>query len=292
MSNNTRARILCVDDEPRILEGLTLHLRRQYEVETAPGGIAGLHLIRRGGAFAAVISDMRMPGMDGAVFLASSRKFSPDTVRLLLTGQADLDSAIAAINQGQIFRFLTKPCPPSDLLAAVAAAVEQHRLITAERVLLEETLHGSIKTLVDVLSLANPLSFGRATRIKQHVSDLADKLAIRERWQVEVAAMLSQLGCIVLPAEVAEKLYYGRPLSPQEDAMVARLPAVTEQLLGNIPRLEVVRGILASLSAAASPGGHPEDAEKQLVARGARDASHRERFRSRWRLEGIRRRSR
>jgi response regulator RpfG family c-di-GMP phosphodiesterase len=263
-----RARILCVDDEPRILEGLALHLRRQYEVVTAPGGVAGLHLIRGARAFAAVISDMRMPGMSGSLFLASSRKFSPDTVRILLTGQTDLTSAIAAVNEGQIFRFLTKPCPPSDLLVAVGAAVEQHRLITAERVLLEETLHGSIKTLVDVLSLTNPLAFGRATRIKQHVSDLADKLEIRERWQVEVAAMLSQLGCIVLPAEVAEKLYYGQPLSPQEDAMVARLPAVTEQLLGNIPRLELVRGILESHLRPRRPAGASEDAEKELVSRG------------------------
>jgi response regulator RpfG family c-di-GMP phosphodiesterase len=268
MSDNARARILCVDDEPRILEGLSLHLRRQYEVETATGGMAALHLVRRGGGFAAIISDMRMPGMDGAVFLASCRKFSPDTVRILLTGQADLDSAIAAVNEGQIFRFLTKPCPPADLLAAVGAAVEQHRLISAERVLLEETLHGSIKTLVDVLALANPVSFGRATRIKQHVSDLADKLEIRERWQMEVAAMLSQLSCIVLPAEVAEKLYYGWPLSPQEEAMVARLPAVTEQLLGNIPRLEVVRGILASHLRPRRPAAATEDGEKQLVDRG------------------------
>src|SRR6185503_19614862 len=104
-------------------------------------------------------------------------------------------------------------------------------------------------------------------RIKQHVSDLADKLEIRERWQVEVAAMLSQLGCIVLPAEVAEKLYYGQPLSPQEDAMVARLPAVTAQLLGNIPRLEVVRGILESHLRPRRPAAATEDSEKQLLDR-------------------------
>jgi len=268
MSGNARARILCVDDDPRILEGLTLHLRRQYAVETAPGGMAGLHLIRGGGSFAAVISDMRMPGMNGSLFLASSRKFSPDTVRILLTGQADLTSAVAAVNEGQIFRFLTKPCPPSDLLVAVEAAVQHHRLITAERILLEETLHGSIKTLVDVLSLTNPLAFGRATRIKQNVSDLADKLEMRERWQVEVAAMLSQLGCIVLPPDVAEKLYYGQPLSPREDAMVARLPAVTGQLLGNIPRLEVVREILESHLRPRRPAGPSEDPAKELVARG------------------------
>jgi CheY-like chemotaxis protein len=267
MSESVRVRILCVDDEPQILEGLSLHLRRRYVVETANGGFAGLDVIRRGPP-AVVISDMRMPGMDGAAFLTEVRKLAPDVVRILLTGQADLDSAIAAINQGQIFRFLTKPCSPPVLMAAIEAGVVQHRLITAERVLLEETLHGSIKTLMEVLSLTNPLSFGRATRVKQHVSGLADTLALSERWQVEVAAMLSQLGCIVLPAEVAEKIYYGRPLSREEEAMVARVPIVTDQLLGNIPRLEVVRDILAR-RLQRRPAVVSDAAEIQVAARGA-----------------------
>jgi hypothetical protein len=135
----------------------------------------------------------------------------------------------------------------------VDAAAAQHRLITAERVLLEQTLHGSIKALTDVLALTNPASFGRASRIKQRVSELAGILKTEGRWQVEVAAMLSQLGCITLPAATIEKVYYGRPLAADEEQMVAQVPAITEQLLGSIPRLEVVRGIIA---AAAKPFGH------------------------------------
>ena len=207
--------------------------------------------------------------MNGATFLAKVREVASDTVRILLTGQADIDSAIAAVNEGQIFRFLSKPCPPPDLLAAIAAGVEQHRLVTSERVLLEQTLHGCVKTLVDVLALTNPVSFGRATRIKQHVSELAERIGLTERWQVEVAAMLSQLGYVTLPAEVAEKVHQGHLLTQEEQAMVARAPAVTEQRLGNIPRLEVVRAILSGYAKASRAESISGDGDTKLIALGA-----------------------
>jgi len=239
-----RVKVLCVDDEPHVLEGLALHLRRTCEVVVATSGRAGLEELARQGPFAVVLSDMRMPAMDGAAFLSQVREAAPDTTRMLLTGHADLQAAISAVNEGQIFRFLTKPCPPDQLRLAFDAAAEQHRLVTAERVLLEQTLHGSIKTLTDILSMTNPVAFGRATRIKKHVSELADALGMQNRWQVEVAAMLSQLGSISLPEETAERFYNGQELSAQEKAMVARMPKVTEELLANIPRLEPVREIL------------------------------------------------
>ncbi|MBL9038233.1 MAG: response regulator [Archangium sp.] len=265
---NERIRILCVDDEPNVLEGLALHLRRRYDIALAESGAAGLELLQKDPSFAIVMSDMRMPGMDGATFLSRSRQIAPDAVRMLLTGQTELESAVAAVNEGQIFRFLTKPCPPPALLVAVDAAAAQHRLITAERVLLEQTLHGSIKTLTDVLALTSPASFGRATRIKRRVSELANALGLRERWQLEVAAMLSQLGLITLPAETVEKVHYGQPLTAAEQAMLARAPAVTEQLLGNIPRLEGVRGIL-SASSKPYKRNDARGGSEDLVERGA-----------------------
>lgn len=248
MGSTDKPRVLCVDDEPNILEGLALHLRRRFEVLTATSGQTGLELLEKKGGAAVVVSDMRMPGMDGAAFLGNVRRAQPDTVRILLTGQADLASAIKAVNDGQLFRFLTKPCPPAMLLDTLDAAVQQYELLRSERVLLEQTLHGSIRALTEVLALTNPLSFGRASRIKARVTELAGRLGLQERWQVEVASMLSQLGCITLPAEAIEKLYYGKPLLPAEQEMVERLPAVTERLLGSIPRLEVVRGILSLYS--------------------------------------------
>jgi response regulator RpfG family c-di-GMP phosphodiesterase len=271
MEPSARLRILSVDDEPNVLEGLSLHLRRRYDVVTATSGAAALELLEKDRTIAVVISDMRMPNMDGAAFLAKARQSYPLVVRMLLTGQADMQSAISAVNDGQIFRFLTKPCPPPQLLAAADAAAEQYRLVTAERVLLEQTLHGSVRILSEVLSLASPLAFGRANRLKALVTGLAEKLEVSERWPVEIAAMLSQLGSISLPEEVAEKLHAGLALEEAEQKMVDRVPDVTEQLLGNIPRLELVRGILMRFAKAQrADESLPDDPVKRTIELGAR----------------------
>lgn len=266
MSASNSPKLLCVDDEPAVLEGLMLVLHRRFDVTTAGSGEAGLEVLKSDPGIATIISDMRMPGMNGAAFLAKARELAPDATRLLLTGQSDMNSAISAVNEGQIFRFLTKPCPAPALVEAVNAAVAQHRLVTAERVLLEQTLHGSIHALTEVLSLTSPAAFGRATRLKQHVSAITAQLAIQERWQVELAAMLSQLGCVTLPQETVEALYHGRPLSDAQRKMVDRVPLVTEQLLASIPRLEQVRAILA-MQGKQVPGA-PETHDP-LVVRGA-----------------------
>jgi CheY-like chemotaxis protein len=258
-----RARVVCVDDEPQVLSGLSLHLRRRYDVETATSGAAALELLTRQPRAAVLISDMRMPGMTGAELLARASQQFPDTTRILLTGQADIDSAISAVNDGHVFQFLVKPCPPPQLLSAVDAGAELHRRILAEQALLEQTLHGSIKMLTEVMSLTNPVSFGRAQRIKNHVSALCDKLEITERWQVEVAAMLSQLSTFTLPPETLERLYYGAPLTPEEQAMVERAPDATEHLLSHIPRLELVRELLSSYS---KPFKKPEKTEPSVEA--------------------------
>src|SRR5262245_28844758 len=126
--------ILCVDDERNVVESMELNLRRQYQVKTALSGTQGLEILRSEKEVAVILSDMRMPEMDGAAFLAKARETSPDAVRILLTGFADVEAAVRAVNDGQIFRFLTKPCAPENLLTALAAGIEQHRLITAERV--------------------------------------------------------------------------------------------------------------------------------------------------------------
>ena len=115
-------RVLLVDDEPLVLEGLKRQLRKKIEVETAVGGREGLALIERSEPFAVVVSDMRMPEMNGSQFLEQVRKRSPDSVRMILSGQAEIESTIAAVNLGQIFRFLTKPCSTEALIAALDRA--------------------------------------------------------------------------------------------------------------------------------------------------------------------------
>lgn len=236
--------VLCVDDEQQVLEGLALHLRRHYEVLLAPGGVEALAVLDARPDVAAIVSDMRMPGMNGATFLSHARDRHPDATRILLTGHAEADAAISAVNEGQIFRFLTKPCPPPTVLATLADAVEQNRLVRAERELLEETLRGSVKALVDVLALTNPRAFGRAQRIKARVNMLVRAAGVTELWPVDVAALMSQVGCITLSDDLIDRLFTGAELTDAERVTVARLPIVGERMLGDIPRLETIRAIL------------------------------------------------
>lgn len=271
-------RVLCVDDEPNVLDGLKRQLRRKFDVETATSGAEGLSAMQTRGPFTVVVSDMRMPQMDGSQFLSAARELAPDTVRLLLTGYADIEAAIRAVNEGSIFRFLSKPCPAELLSSALDAAVEQHRLRLAEKELLERTLRGSIDALGEVLSLASPLAFGRARRIQRTAVDLARALEIEEVWQIEVAAILSQLGAVTLPDETLERWEHGQPLTAEEQEMIARFPALADKLLGHIPRIEGVREIIAQATKATVDARAPLTAKvlrlavdfDALVARGAR----------------------
>ncbi len=256
MSGSQAATILCVDDEPHVLSSLKLHLMRKYHVLTATSGAEGIRLLRAHPEVAVVMSDMRMPGMDGATFLHAARSLAPDTPRLLLTGHADIDSAVAAVNDGQIFRFLLKPCPPDTVAAAFEAALRQRRLIDAERALLEQTLTGAIRTLSDVLAMTRPAAFGSAVRIKQLALELAAQLRPGPWWALEVAAMLLPLGSVALPIEVADRLHDGHAPNAAEREMLDRLPGVAESMLAAIPRLEPVRAMLAGV--AGKPSGNAE----------------------------------
>jgi C4-dicarboxylate-specific signal transduction histidine kinase len=133
-----RPKILFVDDEPSILEGLAIHARRKFQVSTATSGAEGLQRLKKEGPFAIVVSDMRMPEMDGSAFLREVRLNAPDTIRMLLTGYADLESAMNVVNEGYVFRFLTKPCDPGSLHKAFDSALEQRRLASADKLLLED----------------------------------------------------------------------------------------------------------------------------------------------------------
>jgi len=259
-----KPRVLCVDDEPLLLEGLQLTLRQHSRLTVSESPVDALKLLDTGEAFAVIVSDMRMPGMSGAEFLARAREKQPDAIRILLTGHADMANAIQAVNRGNIFRFLTKPCPPDELVAGVRAAAEQHRLVLAERELLDRTLKGAVASLTEALALAQPETYGRAVRLRQLALDVARHIGLRETWHLEVASMLSDLGAMSLPAETAKKLANGSPLDEAEQPMVARATVLTDQLIGRIPRMEPVLALLAK--ARKAPGLDATPAEQVLRA--------------------------
>jgi response regulator RpfG family c-di-GMP phosphodiesterase len=231
-------RVLLVDDEPDILRSFQRQLRKDFEIFTASSGAEGLESAKSEQPFAAVVSDFQMPQMDGIQFLSQFKAKSPDTTRVMLTGQADLNVAMEAVNQGNLFRFLTKPCSKEAMVQALNAACDQHRLITGEKEILEKTLGGSIKVMTDMLGLVNPSAFGRSLRIKNYVNHMVSLLNLPNAWQFEVAALLSLIGYITIPQDIITKIYSGSDLSEVEQEVISKHPAVACDLLEHIPRLE------------------------------------------------------
>lgn len=232
-------KILFVDDEVNVLNAYKRGLRRQFTIDTAISGEQALQLSQTAGPYAVVISDMRMPGMDGVTLLAEFKKRAPQTVRIMLTGNADQQTAIDAINTGDIFRFLNKPCSPEDMGKAVNAGLEQHRLIMAEQELLEKTVTGTIRALTDVLSLINPEAFGRTTRLKKYMRKIGMDIGLEKQiWWLETLASLSQIGCVILPQGVLQKVASGRVLTEEEFQLYEMQPCVGADLIAEIPRMD------------------------------------------------------
>lgn len=239
-----RPRILCVDDEPHVLEALQRSLRAHYDITTAVGGQAALDALRGATEYDVIMTDMRMPVVDGVAVLRAAREHRPDATRVLLTGQADLTSAVAAVNDGNVFRFLLKPCPPESMKVALDAAVEQSRLHRVEHELLEGTLKGAIQLCMEVIALVHPQALSRGARVRRIAALLAQRAGGVEVWAIEVAALLSHIGAITLPPEVLDKLHRGQSMTLGEMQQLERIPRIGAELVAKIPRLEAVRDML------------------------------------------------
>ncbi|MEA3280114.1 MAG: HD domain-containing phosphohydrolase, partial [Thermodesulfobacteriota bacterium] len=264
-------KILAVDDEQNLLDSLKRQLRKKFPIETALGPEEGLKAIAAHGPFAVILSDLRMPVMDGIQFLSRASEIAPDSVRIMLTGNADLQNAIHAVNKGNIYRFLTKPCATEILASVLGQGIEQYRLVTAEKELLEKTLKGSINVLTELLSMLNPEAFGRSSRIKRYVGEIARHLDITNVWQVETAAMLSQIGCVILPEEAIRKLYQGRELSGEDARLFNMHPTIASQLLAHIPRMQHVSEIIVYQEKHFDGSGNPKDLRQgEAIPLGAR----------------------
>jgi response regulator RpfG family c-di-GMP phosphodiesterase len=238
-------KVLLVDDEENVLHALARNFRRDFEMETALGPQAALSMISERGPYAVVVSDFRMPDMDGLELLSQVRKQWPDTVRMILSGNADFQSVMASVNDGCVFQFMTKPCPVDNLRNSITGALRHHELAVRERQdILENTLNGSAAMMAEVLSMVSSLAFSRASRLRRYVQHMARCLGAENLWVYDLAAILSQIGCIAVPAGIQEKVCSGTPLSLQEETTFLAHPLTGHRLLAGIPRLEVVAEIV------------------------------------------------
>ncbi len=257
-----KPRIMFVDDDQEILASYARAFRKGYDVEVAAGPRVGLDMLEAGLDVAVVVSDLRMPGMDGVEFLGRVRELRPDAVRIILTGFADIAVAMAAVNKSKVFSFLTKPCPEEDLEEALAAGMRQYQLQAAEKELLRGTVRGTIKLLTNLLEMVSPEAFGKSSRVKRLALDIGGYLGVEDGWRLELAAMLSQIGCAGMPADILRRAYRGEPLPGDKAYEFAMHPKVAADLVANIPRLREVAEIIAYQEKRYDGGGLPPDSLK------------------------------
>jgi response regulator RpfG family c-di-GMP phosphodiesterase len=237
-------KILMVDDDRNLLDSFRRQFRKRLNLETAISGADGIQVIQDTGPFALVVSDMQMPNMNGVEFLSKVREISPNTVRIMLTGNANLNVAIDAVNDGNIYRFLNKPVETNILHQTILDGIRQYRLITAEKVLLNKTLKGAVDLLADVLSMVNPDAFSQSSRIKHHVRSIVRNLTLEDGWHYDLAGMLCQLGYVSLPDELIHKVTHGIELTNTESILYKTHPQMGARLLKHIPRLEIVAAMI------------------------------------------------
>lgn len=228
-------RILLVDDEVNLLQSLRRNLRGRYELTLAEGGEAGLEQLRTSGPFAIVVSDMQMPEVDGLTLLRHAKDLSPDTVRIMLTGNVDQETAVKAVNTGAIFRFLNKPCAAEVLAEVLDEGLRQYALVEAEKILLSQTLTGSVAMMTELMAIANPVVFGRAGRLRSLARRVTTHFGWADAWQYEVAAMLSQIGCV--GSQGSERVAGDEKDLPSQAEL-------SSSLVGRIPRLERIAAMI------------------------------------------------
>ncbi len=210
--SDTQRKVLAVDDEPEVLEGLRHILRSVCELETATSGTAALELLERSEEIAVIIADYNMPGMSGADLLAAVRERHPNVVRLVLTGQRDVSVLTEVVNAGHAFRVLLKPCPPDAMRRAVVDALDHHSSVLArERVSglerYQRGLQQIIAAFVRVVEARDPYTAGHQQRVAELAALICDQLDLSATVTsaVTMAASVHDLGKVYVPAEILNR---------------------------------------------------------------------------------------
>ncbi len=236
--------LLVVDDNQTDAE-IVVSVLDEYDVRVVPDGESAIRAIERETPDL-VLLDIMMPGLDGYAVLyhLKAHPLWRHVPVIMVSAVDDVSSLLRCIESGAD-DYLTKPFDAELLKARIRGSLERKRWSDAERDLLAKTLGGSVKLLSDVLALASPTAFGRAARCRRTVAALARELGVTATWELEVSAMLSQIGCVSVPERILTYAYTGRPLSPAEQRMFDKCPEMSCELLANVPRLNTIAEIVA-----------------------------------------------
>jgi CheY-like chemotaxis protein len=237
-----KPKIFYVDDDFVLLGFYANALKDDFDITVTSDPVDGIKTLKNNIAdpFQVIVSDFDMPCMDGVEFLKQAKEIMPDSVRIMLTASSDIHVAINALAQGDIFRLLNKPCASEMIKKNILTGIEQYNLITAEKVLLERTLLGSIGIMMEMLAIFNPEVFSQTIRLRNLSRKLTTRLKTANIWEIEIGILLSQIGCITIPSDIISKYYHGYVMSEEETNIYYSHPISGHKFISKIPRLEKI----------------------------------------------------
>lgn len=267
-------RVLIVDDDLNLLDSVARLLRPEVDAFTAGSGKEALEVIASCGPFAVIISDLKMPGMDGVELLSRISRTSPDTVRVLLTGHADLQSAIDAVNLGYVYRFLTKPCPPEVLRLEVRQCQRHGELLRQERELAvlkrcKVLLEGVVKGFSALVESRDKYLAGHQQRVTNLALRIGREMGMtgQELETLRIAGLLHDIGKVYVPADLL-----CRPglLRQEELSIVQMHPEVGYEILKNLDQNWPVAVIIRQHHERMDGSGYPQGLTGRFITLGAR----------------------
>lgn len=240
-------KLLFVDDDASLLRALDRSLRFDYDLQLAESGEIALEMLREDNSTSVIVTDMEMPGMDGLEFIEQARQIAPHSIYIMLTGNQDFDTAIAAVNDGSVFRFLSKPCPITAIKRAVDAAFKQRELLFSERELLERTCVGAVDLLTDVIESLKPELLDQSRRVDATMQLCEAALGGAGSYAYRLAAKLGLLGFALLPQIEQDNFRRLRPSNPASQLILKKIMESSSRLVGRIPRLAPIAELLDSV---------------------------------------------
>ncbi len=253
-------KVLMVDDNPKVLAVYERQFSSVIDVKFAESAQKALELFESEGNFSLLVTDYQLPEMTGLELIHKVREISPSTVTMVLTGYADLDLAMKAINECRVFKFLAKPCNTKVLAAAMIDGLrESRRLAITDQQNLDGILTGTIQILTEMIMVANEKSFRKGRRVQHYAKELAKFLGIDDHVSFETAALFSLLGHIGFSDELNEKLASKAPLNEYEAQLISSAPETAENLLSHIPKFAPIAKIVRYSNKNFDGSGFPID---------------------------------
>ena len=237
-------KIIFVDNNDSAAASLPEAIHKKFKIRNADSYKKAIDILKSKGQCGLVITELGLNNEDGTAFLAYVRKKFPRAVRMIMTARTDFSEACKAINSAQVYYFINKPCPADDLVKIIVKGIRHYEEEVEKKNAMRKALIGNVNALVDIVDLVNPEAMGFAKRIRGRVMSMGKAMGIKLLWQLELAVMLSHIGCVALPSKILEKMDRGEKLTPEEKQIFGMHPSIASNLLANIDQMAHVAEII------------------------------------------------